>query len=416
MEFGTREILILLGIVIILGILLDGLRRVKQARNGTLRVSRRKQSIFDDEDVGELPTELLTGEVRVTRRDEQKAEEVSHNIKRYQQSNADKCTTAYREIGRDSSRAGNVHTFKPAADLERAAVEVRADNNFSASPPDFSRDIADDSPIHDEIEENYPVQPSFGDRGAEYPEDSQERPVSLDEFAIDDSDDEIPGRRPLTAQRDAPEPDVRGKPFHLEPTPEHEPVVGKDRRKPFWEESSPQDRSSGGDRQPVKESPAGKASRSAKAADQKNAKDVMEVIVLHVMAKKDAHFEGPQLLDALLANGLRYGDMGIFHRHESENGSGPVHFSLANSVKPGVFDLSAMETFTTPGVTLFMPLEGLKNPLDCFGQLIKTSQALAKTLSGELKDETRSALTKQTIEHYRQQIIEYTRRSFTLSH
>ena len=142
----------------------------------------------------------------------------------------------------------------------------------------------------------------------------------------------------------------------------------------------------------------------------------MEVIVLHVMAKKDSHFQGSQLLEALLANGLRYGDMRIFHRHESEEGAGPVHFSLANSVKPGIFDLSSMDTFTTPGVTLFMPLEGLNNPLDCFSQLIKTSQALAKTLNGELKDETRSALTKQTIEHYRQQIIEYTRRSFTLSH
>ncbi len=136
---------------------------------------------------------------------------------------------------------------------------------------------------------------------------------------------------------------------------------------------------------------------------------------MHVMARKGGHFEGTALLNALLENGLRFGSMEIFHRHEDADGSGPVLFSLANSLKPGTFDLSAMEEFSTPGVTLFMPLQGLQRPLDTFSLMLETARALSKRLDGELKDETRSALTRQTIEHYRQQIIEFTRRSFTLT-
>ena len=39
MEFGTREILIILGILVLLAILLDGVRRVGKSRRGKLKVA-----------------------------------------------------------------------------------------------------------------------------------------------------------------------------------------------------------------------------------------------------------------------------------------------------------------------------------------------------------------------------------------
>lgn len=437
MEFGTREILILLGFITILGILLDGVRRVKHSHKGTLRVSRRKQGIFEDDALDDpAPGELLTG-VRVTKRDEQRAEEVSDTIKRKWESNADKCTSAFREIGRGNDSASNpsnnpsnVVSFQPVAPKPPVA----------APPPPV------EPPPPSWVEEDvFPVA-----------EDGlPERPVSLSEFDIDDdgADDEAgaapaPAPRPdqrqerWTVTREEPELDL-DQPFHLSP-PEaetHKPVPPREqRRKPFWEETPPvappqppapavQSRTSEPPKpRPERVEPEVRPRASAESsvtpspppdAPAKTARpksDNLEVVVLHVMAKKDCQFKGEELLDALMANGLRFGDMGIFHRHESLNGTGPVHFSLANSVKPGTFNLQAMADFTTPGVTLFMPLDGLKHPLDCFSELVKSAQNLAKALDGELKDETRSALTKQTIEHHRQQIIEYTRRSFTLSH
>ena len=45
-------------------------------------------------------------------------------------------------------------------------------------------------------------------------------------------------------------------------------------------------------------------------------------------------------------------------RHEGAQGKGALQFSIANLVKPGTFDLAAIKTFYTPGITLFMQLPG----------------------------------------------------------
>ncbi len=42
--------------------------------------------------------------------------------------------------------------------------------------------------------------------------------------------------------------------------------------------------------------------------------------------------------------------------------------------------------------------------------MLATAKAIAKQLQGELKDENRSVLTGQTIEHYRERIRDFSRR------
>jgi len=415
MEFGSKEILILVGIVVIFGILLHGFRSVRHSRNGTIKVSRRKQSIFDDDGFDDLPGELLTGEVRVTKRDENSAEEVSDTIRRTWRHNTGRQTSAYRERNEPSNnviplRGGEnrqpvrepprpVETPPPAVHPEH---QEREEPTFHAEPVIDSADEVDD---YDNV--------LISDDGIQ---------VSLNEFEIDDdyeSDVEEsveavaaapqpeptpqPSRAPLVATRDDEEEDL---PPAREPQSHHaDRESASSRRKPFWEdaparpEPTPPPRT---EPQPQRRSKGGG--------------DQTEVIVLHVMGKSGAMIPGSDLLESLLANGMRYGAMQIFHRHQNVDGSGAVLFSLANSVKPGFFDLAAMDAFETPGVSMFMALEDLDNPLDAYKELVKTAQNLAKALNASVLDETRSVLTKQTIEHYRQQIIEYTRRSFTLTH
>src|SRR3990167_6942283 len=67
--------------------------------------------------------------------------------------------------------------------------------------------------------------------------------------------------------------------------------------------------------------------------------DVPDYISLHVMAPREYPYNGYELLQALLTNGLRYGDRNIFHRHETKTGRGRVLFSLASVNKPGTFEL-----------------------------------------------------------------------------
>ena len=79
-----------------------------------------------------------------------------------------------------------------------------------------------------------------------------------------------------------------------------------------------------------------------------------ELIILGVLAKSGAVFKGPELVAALRGQGLKFGNMSIFHRIDSATDE---HlFSVANAVEPGTFDLADMEALETPGITFFLQL------------------------------------------------------------
>ncbi|KIL05330.1 cell division protein ZipA [Stutzerimonas stutzeri] len=141
---------------------------------------------------------------------------------------------------------------------------------------------------------------------------------------------------------------------------------------------------------------------------------VEEVLVINVLARDAGGFRGPALLQNILESGLRFGEMDIFHRHESMAGNGEVLFSMANAVKPGTFDLDDIDHFTTPAVSFFLGLPGPRHPKQAFDVMVAAARKLASELNGELKDDQRSVLTAQTIEHYRQRIVEFERRQMTL--
>jgi cell division protein ZipA len=135
-----------------------------------------------------------------------------------------------------------------------------------------------------------------------------------------------------------------------------------------------------------------------------------EVLIINIMAVKGEMFEGNDLLDIVLKCGLRYGSMDIFHRYSDTKGEGALLFSMANMVRPGTFDLDAMDEFTTPGISLFMTLPIDADSMQSFELMVETAQAISQTLRGELKDEQRSAMTKQTLEHSRQRIRDFERK------
>ncbi|WP_369987383.1 cell division protein ZipA [Pseudomonas xanthosomatis] len=140
---------------------------------------------------------------------------------------------------------------------------------------------------------------------------------------------------------------------------------------------------------------------------------VEEVLVISVISRDENGFKGPALLQNILESGLRFGEMDIFHRHESMAGHGEVLFSMANAVKPGVFDLDDIDHFSTRAVSFFLGLPGPRHPKQAFDVMVAAARKLAHELNGELKDDQRSVLTAQTIEHYRQRIVEFERRALT---
>ncbi|MGB0449213.1 MAG: cell division protein ZipA [Porticoccaceae bacterium] len=127
-----------------------------------------------------------------------------------------------------------------------------------------------------------------------------------------------------------------------------------------------------------------------------------QILVMHLMAPKGELLSGGDLQEAALNVGFRFGELKIFQRHLNEDGSGEVLFSMANLVNPGTFDLNTINEMTTPGVTLFMALDDLEDPVAAFEVMTASVDTLVAALDLSVLDETRSSMTRQTIDHYRQ--------------
>jgi len=140
-----------------------------------------------------------------------------------------------------------------------------------------------------------------------------------------------------------------------------------------------------------------------------------EVIVLSVVMAENQVISGAALLPSLLTLGMKYGEMNIFHRHQDNAGNGKVTFSLANMMNPGTFDLDAMETFSTQGVSLFMTLPNAGDPFEVFNQMLSAAKQLAQEFQGQLLDDKRSMMTKQTEQHYIGKIRDFERKNRVMS-
>lgn len=132
-----------------------------------------------------------------------------------------------------------------------------------------------------------------------------------------------------------------------------------------------------------------------------------KVVTLFVLAPTGVPFPGSFIFEAMQTAGLQYGDMEIFHCVDRQRGSEEPLFSVANMVEPGTFDLSAMASFTTSGLVLFLQLPGPFDPVQAFDRMVEAARSLADSLGGTVCDATRSALTNQTIGHMREDVIDY---------
>ena len=134
-----------------------------------------------------------------------------------------------------------------------------------------------------------------------------------------------------------------------------------------------------------------------------------ERFVILYVAAIHGPFEGQHLLECLLDQGMTFGEMDIFH---CTSDAGKILFSSANAIAPGTFVVSEMHQIKTPAISLFMQANLLNDPLAAYDQMVEVAQNLALDLVGEVKDESRSVLTPQTIEHGRQSLVEFVHRYY----
>jgi cell division protein ZipA len=128
------------------------------------------------------------------------------------------------------------------------------------------------------------------------------------------------------------------------------------------------------------------------------------IITLHVVARDGETIAGPELVVAAERSGLTFGDMDIFHRMvDGYAERGPI-FSVVNMMRPGSFDMAAIQDLRTPGVTFFMTLPGPLRAIDAWDTMLPAAQRFADLLDAQVLDEQRNALARQTIQLVREEM------------
>ncbi|TBW59015.1 cell division protein ZipA [Marinobacter halodurans] len=346
---SLREWLIAIGALIILGIVIDGLRRMRRARQEAAAIS----SGMGADDIESSPID----------------EEFNP------------------ELPNGGSRPITRKTLE-----ERGYVRRSGKSRFAPPPQKPTRPVVADQPSHtagdEEAPAGQPWQPSEMD--SQRAEELEEPVEHMSAF--DESPDGVEEPWEGVSRQEAA--------YDVEPEPE--PPVARD----IEVEEAPD---------PEEEVAVEPAPRPIKRDDGAplagaNRPDAQEVIVINVLARQQKAFDGTALRKLFEGCGLEFGDMDIYHRHEESDTRSPVQFSVANAVEPGTFRDEDLDGMETPGISFFMSMPGPSDSLKAFEFMVETAQCVVHNLGGELKDERRSVMTPQTIEHCRQRIREFERK------
>ena len=129
--------------------------------------------------------------------------------------------------------------------------------------------------------------------------------------------------------------------------------------------------------------------------------EAVSSLMMFLLAKENRQLAGYELLQTVLAAGLRFGEGHLFHRHQSPNGQGPVLCSLAAATASGVFDMQNIGAFSVHGLCLFMQASG--NPTidaERFAIMLDTAKQLSEGLDTYLLDDKRQPLSDASIQRY----------------
>jgi cell division protein ZipA len=158
----------------------------------------------------------------------------------------------------------------------------------------------------------------------------------------------------------------------------------------------------------VGHTPLDSGKRSAKTKQDQPQADIPVTalpLMMFLLAKGNRQLAGYELLQAVLAAGLRFGEGQLFHRHQHTNGQGPILCSLAAATDEGVFDLQNIGAFSVRGLCLYMHQSG-NSGIDAerFDIMLDTAKTLSEDLDAYLLDDRRKPLSDGSIQRYHQRL------------
>lgn len=400
MELSWGTVIILVGLLLMVAILIDGFRRMRRSRAEALRLDVSNDFTFPDEDYNpELP-----GEVRVLNAiDDSPSEQPLAEVG---------ISDPDHTLNMPEPEAVDIDLnddFKLKDDLSEITFDAADDNAQDIDLPAFS---ATDSVVKPAVE---PDANTASDDVPNSPLVPAAKPVNLDEqvpvlLDVEELGDDsaiIDPVMPLISD-DIHVPQDREDDSLLDPQgAQPDQTSGAN-----FEETSSTDKTSEESTSESDIKVAGGVSilRAGLQAELLSERpDSSVVLIIHVMANQPDGFAGKDLLYLFEQCDVRFGEQDIFHRFEQAGGNGRIQFSISQSHKPGVFDPATFGETSVKGLSFFMSLPGAKQPLQAYEAMYGMATAIANNLKGDLLDGSLSALTRQTLEHERQQILDFVR-------
>jgi len=390
---SLREWLVVLGIIIIAAVVVDGLRRIRRARQDSKEIAEGMGSQAYHSPVEEnFNPELPSGNFRVVRKGE------------------DSIPPTRDEPPLRSCQSEQQVNIQPQA---HSADESRAGNSFSTAVDSIKETLR-------EGESGFA--PGRQADSAKASEDKND--VGIDNFsALDKENSELTNELPMTSadSLEAEAHDRQQRSAKTQQDPQDSSVTkrlkatGDDFKERFLQKITSAHVAGSKAAKAItgtKTSPAN-GNTTEQQPDPENdhaAVEFDEVIVVNVLAANDAEYDLGELKGIAEACGMQLGEMSIYHRHEYDFGKGPVQFSMANALPPGTF---TEESGSSPGVCFFVRLPGPDESMQALEYMIETAQVIVRHLGGELKDENHSVMTPQTIEHCRHRVREFERRKLS---
>ena len=447
MELNLRTVLVILGGIVMLGILIDGFRRMRRARQEALKLDVKGDFQFPEEG---FSSELPNGGARVIgERLPEELEEEVHNFR-------DQLDALPRMSALEEAEIKTEHAL--ADDIQQSLHEER----IYAGEPDFQHESYDDNstaseavlPVEAEIQND-----NHSEFEPEFNSDSLPAEIDVATESKDYADEQlVPKAKPLNLDEQVPLlMDVEELGKEIEPQPkalENEALLsvendlgekGEEDQGGEQVEDHDQDHielglddiagieASVSDISDLMPSPVADSTEHEDGRQQ--AEDMMAqaayapvkkpglnaeslatrpipslVVVTHVVPHDEDGFCGEDILYLVNSCDLRHGEKDIFHRFEDEGGEGRVQFSMANSFNPGTFNPDTLFHERIHGLSLFMSLPGPDKAMDAFEAMTEMASVIARNLGGDVHDETHSIMALQTIEHNRQQVRDFVRK------
>ncbi len=126
-----------------------------------------------------------------------------------------------------------------------------------------------------------------------------------------------------------------------------------------------------------------------------------DLIVVSIQSARTLRFEDMNLHKACLRAGLRRTESLMYQRFPLDDAEHPL-FSLVNGIEPGTFDDDA-QSIDTPVIFLFTELPKQSDPVFAVNELISGARSIARDVGGDVFDQQGTPISKEWIDLARAQ-------------